>query len=84
MKHGNPFGPFWDHYDVDFDSSVFHNLGYEVHIDMLRNVWKERWGGGGVEEKWGGMGSGTGRRGVRDGVGGRTGNRKGWGGEGEG
>ena len=64
MKHGNPFGPFWDHYAVDFDSSVFHNLGYEVHIDMLRKVWKERWGGGGV--------------------GGRPGNRKGWGGEGGG
>ena len=58
MKHGNPFGPFWDHYDVDFDSSVFHNLGYEVHIDMLRNVWKERWGGGRVEEKWDGIGEG--------------------------
>lgn len=54
MKHGNPFGPFWDHYAVDFDSSVFHNLGYEVHIDMLRNVWKERWGegGGGREVGW--------------------------------
>ena len=27
------------------------------------------------------MGSGKGRRGVRDGVGGRTGDREGWGGE---
>ncbi|KAL4235589.1 GDP-fucose protein O-fucosyltransferase 1 [Mactra antiquata] len=37
MKNGNPFGPFWDGLNIDFDSSVGHQMSYS---DV--KGWKER------------------------------------------
>ncbi|VEN61443.1 unnamed protein product [Callosobruchus maculatus] len=48
-KEGNPFGPFWDTYGVDFTSSEFYGpLHYDVyHTDMAKQ-WKQKY----PPDKW--------------------------------
>ncbi|XP_045193039.2 GDP-fucose protein O-fucosyltransferase 1-like isoform X2 [Mercenaria mercenaria] len=42
-KEGNPFGPFWDTFNVEFDSSEFYQPLYHdvTHSEIKR--WKERY-----------------------------------------
>lgn len=42
MKSGNPFGPFWDELGVDFDTSEFTGLSYDVYHDSVLRQWQER------------------------------------------
>ena len=43
-KDGNPFGPFWDTFDIDFDSSVFYGpLSYETWFPVVASQWNKRW-----------------------------------------
>jgi peptide-O-fucosyltransferase len=43
MKDGNPFGPFWDHFGVDFNSYVEHKgLLYETDFEAVKNDWNTR------------------------------------------
>ncbi|GAB1600842.1 GDP-fucose protein O-fucosyltransferase 1-like [Argonauta hians] len=42
-KRGNPFGPFWDHFSVDFVRSEFHGpLSFDVNNMFERNRWLNR------------------------------------------
>jgi peptide-O-fucosyltransferase len=43
MKEGNPFGPFWNNYNVDFDHHEFHGLGFDVNYHVTRDNWKQRY-----------------------------------------
>lgn len=43
-KEGNPFGPFWDTYNVDFVSSEFYGpLNYDIHYQDMAKKWKEKY-----------------------------------------
>ena len=42
MKYGNPFGPFWDAFSVDFDGSVFTQMTYQIGQSILLNRWHDR------------------------------------------
>lgn len=45
-KDGNPFGPFWDTFDVNFDASEFYGpLGYDTHDPRVARQWKEKFPG---------------------------------------
>lgn len=42
-KEGNPFGPFWDHFNVDFVGSEFHNpLSFDITSGETK-LWKQRY-----------------------------------------
>lgn len=43
-KEGNPFGPFWDTYNVDFVGSEFYGpLNYDIHYQDMAKKWKEKY-----------------------------------------
>ena len=48
-KSGNPFGPFWNNFNVDFvDSETYGPLHYDVHFTNVAQDWNEKY----VPEKW--------------------------------
>lgn len=43
-KEGNPFGPFWDTFSVDFEKSEFYGpLNYDVHHQDMATKWNKRY-----------------------------------------
>ncbi|XP_060591410.1 GDP-fucose protein O-fucosyltransferase 1-like [Ruditapes philippinarum] len=44
-KEGNPFGPFWDTFNVEFDKSEFYQPLYHDTSPSEINRWKERYPG---------------------------------------
>ena len=43
-KEGNPFGPFWDTYDIDFDNSEFYGpLYYDTNHQHTVEQWNNRY-----------------------------------------
>lgn len=49
-KSGNPFGPFWDTFEIDFVKSEFFGpkLNYDVYHHDMANKWAERY----PSDKW--------------------------------
>lgn len=43
-KSGNPFGPFWDTYNIDFNRSEFYApLNYDAQNEKILEQWKIRY-----------------------------------------
>lgn len=48
-KEGNPFGPFWDTFDVDFVGSEFYGpLHYDVYHHDMADKWNKQY----TPEEW--------------------------------
>ncbi|CAL4069312.1 unnamed protein product [Meganyctiphanes norvegica] len=48
-KEGNPFGPFWDTYDIDFvGSEMYRPLGYDTRYNGMAEKWNDKY----PPEKW--------------------------------
>lgn len=48
-KEGNPFGPFWDTFDIDFVGSEFFGpLNYDVHHGRMDEKWNDMY----PPDKW--------------------------------
>ncbi|XP_052756859.1 GDP-fucose protein O-fucosyltransferase 1 isoform X2 [Galleria mellonella] len=43
-KSGNPFGPFWDTFNIDFVESEFYGpLNYDAHNVIMMEKWKQKY-----------------------------------------
>ncbi|KAL4706014.1 hypothetical protein ACJJTC_014236 [Scirpophaga incertulas] len=43
-KSGNPFGPFWDHFNIEFVGSEFYGpLNYDSYDSKMVEKWKEKY-----------------------------------------
>ena len=43
-KNGNPFGPFWDNFNIDFvGSETYGPLHYDVHYTSVAKDWNEKY-----------------------------------------
>ncbi|KAJ8726310.1 hypothetical protein PYW07_001008 [Mythimna separata] len=43
-KSGNPFGPFWDTFNIDFvDSEFYGPLNYDVYNQVMMDKWKQKY-----------------------------------------
>lgn len=43
-KSGNPFGPFWDTFNIDFSGSEFYGpLNYDAHNTAMMNEWNQKY-----------------------------------------
>lgn len=48
-KSGNPFGPFWDTFDIDFVKSEFYGpLNYDAHNIKMMEYWTQKY----PSEQW--------------------------------
>ncbi|XP_028171670.1 GDP-fucose protein O-fucosyltransferase 1 [Ostrinia nubilalis] len=46
-KSGNPFGPFWDKFNIDFIGSEFYGpLNYDFHNQIMMEKWKQKYPAG--------------------------------------
>ena len=43
-KEGNPFGPYWNKFDIDFDRNEFYGpLGYDPNFSEHMNEWQRKY-----------------------------------------
>ena len=51
-KSGNPFGPFWDTFNVDFVKSVTYGpLHYDIHHTSVALEWEKKFPGKQLPER---------------------------------